>query len=69
MEDISLATLTQLLGDIKTAMTFIWSIFTNLCNTIAKNSLLLYYVLASLAFGVIYIGYRVVKSFGLRGRR
>lgn len=67
--DISLATLTQLISDIGTAMTFIWSIFTNLCNTIATNSLLLYSVLASLAFAVVYAGYRVVKSFGLKGRR
>lgn len=67
--DISLATLTQLITDIGTGMTFIWSIFTNLCNTIASNSLLLYSVLASLAFAVVYAGYRVVKSFGLKGRR
>lgn len=67
--DISLATLTQLIGDIGSAITFIWSIFTNLVNTIASNNLLLYSVLVSLAFGVIGLGYKVVKSFGLRGRR
>lgn len=67
--DITLASLQQLITDIGSAMTFIWSIFTNLCDTIATNSLLLYSVLASLAFGVVYTGYKVVKSFGLRGRR
>ena len=67
--EVNLATLTQLLSDIGSGMTFIWSIFTNLVNTIASNSLLLYSVLASMAFGVIYLGYKVVKKFGLRGRR
>lgn len=69
MTEISLASLEQLITDIGSAMTFIWSIFTNLCNTIATNNLLLYSVLASLAFTVIYVGYRVVRAFGLRGRR
>lgn len=67
--DVSLASLSTIIEGILSAMTFIWSIFTNLCQTIATNSLLLYSVLASLAFGVLGIGYKVVKGFGLRGRR
>ena len=67
--DVSLASLTNLITGIGSAMTFIWSIFANLCDVIMTNDLLLYAVLASIAFSVIGIGYKVVKKFGLRGRR
>ena len=69
MEDVSIASLTDLIGGIKPALTFIWSIFTNLVNTIASNPLLLWSVGFAIVAGTIGIGLVVVRKFGLKGRR
>lgn len=69
MEDVSIASLTDLIGGIKPALTFIWSIFTNLVNTIASNPLLLWSVGFAIVAGTIGIGLAVVRKFGLKGRR
>lgn len=65
----ALADLTGLIGGIKDAIAFIWTIFTDMINTIATNPLLLWSVGFAIAGGVVAIGYKVVKKFGLKGRR
>lgn len=69
MEDVSIASLTDLIGGIEPALTFIWSIFTNLVNTIASNPLLLWSVGFAIVAGTIGICLAVVRKFGLKGRR
>lgn len=66
---VAIASLTELISGIKPALAFIWSIFTNLVNTIASNPLLLWSVGFAIVAGTIGIGLAVVKKFGLKGRR
>lgn len=65
----ALADLSGLISGIKDAISFIWTIFTDMINTIATNPLLLWSVGFAIAGGVVAIGYNVVKKFGLKGRR
>lgn len=66
---VAIASLTELISGIKPALAFIWSIFTNLVNTIASNPLLLWSVGFAIVAGTVGIGLAVVKKFGLKGRR
>ncbi len=66
---VTIASLTELIAGIKPALQFIWSIFTNLVNTIATNPLLLWSVGFAIVAGTIGIGLAVVRKFGLKGRR
>lgn len=66
---VAIASLTELIAGIKPALAFIWSIFTNLVNTIASNPLLLWSVGFAIVAGTVGIGLAVVKKFGLKGRR
>lgn len=66
---VAIASLTELISGIKPALAFIWSIFTNLVNTIASNPLLLWSVGFAIVAGTVAIGLAVVRKFGLKGRR
>lgn len=66
---VAIASLTELIGGIKPALTFIWSIFSSLVNTIASNPLLLWSVGFAIVAGAIGIALAVVRKFGLKGRR
>ena len=67
--EVTLASLTELISGIGSAMTWFWGIFTDLINTVATNSLLLYSVGLAIVIGTIGIGFKVVRKFGLKGRR
>lgn len=66
---VTIASLAELIAGIKPALEFIWSIFTNLVNTIATNPLLLWSVGFAIVAGTVGIGLAVVRKFGLKGRR
>ena len=66
---MEIASVTALIGQIKAALQFVWGIFENLVNTIATNPLLLWAVGLAIVCGAIGIGLRVVRKFGLKGRR
>lgn len=66
---VALASLTTLVTGIESAIAFIWSIFQDLVETIASNPLLLWSVGFAIVAGVIGIGIKVVRKFGLKGRR
>lgn len=66
---VAIASVTDLIGQIKAALTFIWSIFGNLVDTIASNPLLLWSVGLAIVCGAIGVGLKVVRKFGLKGRR
>ena len=66
---VTIANLSSLIGGIKAALVFIWSIFETLVNTIASNPLLLWSTGLAIVCGTVLIGIGVVKKFGLKGRR
>lgn len=66
---VAIASVTDLIGQIKAALAFIWSIFGNLVDTIASNPLLLWSVGFAIVCGAIGVGLKVVRKFGLKGRR
>lgn len=68
-DTVQLATLTNLITSMKTAIEWIFGLFTDFCNTIASNDLLLYPVLLFIVIGVIGIVIKLVRSFGMRSRR
>lgn len=69
MEGVKIASLTTLIEGIKAALTFIWSLFQNLVETIASNPLLLWSVGLAIVCGSIGVALAVVRRFGLKGRR
>lgn len=64
-----MASLTELIGQIQAALSFVWSIFGNLVTTISENPLLLWSVGLAIVCGAIGVGLKVVRKFGLKGRR
>lgn len=64
-----MASLTGLIGQIQAALSFVWSIFGNLVTTISENPLLLWSVGLAIVCGAIGVGLKVVRKFGLKGRR
>lgn len=66
---LAIANLSGVIENIKAALAFIWSIFGNLVNTIATNPLLLWSVGLAVVCGAIGVGLKVVRKFGLKGRR
>lgn len=66
---LAIASVTGLIGQIKAALAFIWSIFGNLVTTVTENPLLLWSVGLAIVCGAIGVGLKVVRKFGLKGRR
>lgn len=66
---VSLADLSNLVGGMKSAMAWIWSLFTRIVETIASNDLLLYPVLLFIATGAIALVIKIVRAFGMKSRR
>ena len=66
---VSLASLTSLAGSIASAATWFWGVFTDLIETIASNDLLLWPVIFAIVAGVTGLAIKVIRRFGLKGRR
>lgn len=66
---VIIAPLANLISAIQTAMTWIFSLFTKVINTIASNDLLLYPVIVALVMAAVFLVIRIVRSFGLKSRR
>lgn len=66
---VTIAPLSNLITAIQTAMTWIFSLFTKVINTIASNDLLLYPVIVALVMAAVFLVIRIVRSFGLKSRR
>lgn len=69
MNYLAIANLSGLIENVKLALAFIWSIFGNLVTTITENPLLLWSVGLAIVCGSIGVGLRVIRKFGLKGRR
>ncbi len=66
---ITLASLTTLISGMKSAMTWIWSLFARFIDTITSNDLLLYPVLLFIVIGAISLVIGIIRKFGLKSRR
>lgn len=69
MDGVSLASLTNLISGMKTAIAWIWTLFERFCTTIASNDLLLYPVILFIVIAVVGLVIKIVRSFGLKSRR
>ncbi|MBQ7861364.1 MAG: hypothetical protein IJ349_04075 [Clostridia bacterium] len=66
---VTLATLASLASSIAEAAEWLWGVFTDLINTIASNNLLLWPVVFAIVAGVTGLAIKVIRRFGLKGRR
>lgn len=68
--DVStLANLTNLIDGIKSAVTWIFGLFSKFINIIASNDLLLYPVLLAMVIAAVTLVITIIRKFGLRSRR
>ena len=68
-ETTTIANLGNLATDIGTGLTWFWTIFSNLVQTIATNNILLWSCGLAIVAGTIFAGVKVVRKFGLKGRK
>lgn len=66
---VAIASLADLAKSIGTAATWFWGVFTDLINTIASNDLILWPVIFAIVAGTVGLAVKVVRRFGLKGRR
>ena len=66
---VSLASLDTLIAGIKSAIAWIFGLFSRVVNTIASNDLLLYPVLLCMVIAAVGLVISIVRKFGLRARR
>ena len=64
-----MASLSTIASGIATVAEWFWGIFTDLINTIATNSLMLWVVIFAIVAGAVGGALRVIRRFGLKGRR
>ena len=65
----AMADITSVLTSLGTVSTWFWSLFNGLVNLIASNSLLLIAVIFAIVAGSLGLAMRVVRKFGVKGRR
>ena len=63
------AALTDVVSWLGSVGTWFWSLFSSFYNVVISNPLLLWVVLAAIVFMAIGLVIKVLKKFGLRGRR
>ena len=66
---VAIASLSSLATSIGTAATWFWGVFTDLIVTIASNDLMLWPVVFAIVAGTVGLAIKVVRKFGLKGRR
>ena len=64
-----MADLSGLFNGMKTASTWIFSLFNTFITTITENDLLLYPVLLFIVLGAVGLVIGIVRRFGMRSRR
>lgn len=69
MESTALASLETLASSIGSAAAWFWGVFSDLIVTIASNDLLLWPVAFAIVAGVTGLAIKVIRRFGLKGRR
>ena len=64
-----MASLTQLATDIGSVGTWFWGLFGDFIEMISSNNLLLWSVVFAIVAGSVGLALKVVRKFGLKGRR
>ena len=65
----SIAELGDIAGGIGSVSTWFWGIFTDFVDMIATNDLLLWMVIFAIVAGTVGLAIKVVRKFGIKGRR
>jgi hypothetical protein len=69
MEGVTIASLASIVTGITSVAEWFWGIFTNLINMVATNDLILWPVIFAIVAGCTGLALKVIKKFGLRGRK
>ena len=64
-----MADLSNLATDIGSVSTWFWGLFTDFIEMISSNNLLLWSVAFAIVAGSVGLAIKVVRKFGLKGRR
>lgn len=68
-EGVTIASLTDIATGIGSVSTWFWGIFTDFVDMIATNNLLLWMVIFAIVAGTVGLAIKVVRKFGIKGRR
>ena len=63
------AGITTILDGITLALAFIWGLFSQFLTTIATEPLFFYPVALSILTGCIFLAIKIVRKFGVKGKR
>lgn len=66
---VAIASLSNIATGIGPVSTWFWGIFTDFVDMIAKNDLLLWMVIFAIVAGTVGLAIKVVRKFGIKGRR
>lgn len=66
---VTIASLTDIATGIGSVSTWFWGIFTDFVDMIATNNLLLWMVIFAIVAGTVGLAIKVVRKFGIKGRR
>lgn len=66
---VAIASLSNIDSGIGSVSTWFWGIFTDFVDMIAKNDLLLWMVIFAIVAGTVGLAIKVVRKFGIKGRR
>lgn len=66
---VTIASLSELAKAIGTAAAWFCGVFTDLINTIATNNLLLWPVIFAIVAGTVGLAIKLIRKFGVKGRR
>lgn len=66
---VTMASLSTIASGIADVGTWFWGVFTDLINTIVANDLMLWPVILAIASGAVGLAIKVIRKFGIKGRR
>lgn len=66
---VTMASLASIASGIGSVATWFWGVFTDLINTIVANDLMLWPVILAIAAGAVGLAIKVIRKFGIKGRR
>ena len=69
LAEATLAPLENLIGGIKAAVAWIFSLFSKFITIISSNDLLLYTVLLCIVISAVALAIKIVRKFGMKSKR
>ena len=69
LAEATLAPLENLIGGIKAAVAWIFSLFSKFITIISSNDLLLYPVLLCIVISAVSLAIKIVRKFGMKSKR